>query len=468
LKNDPPTGSRDAEEFFRTALAGSSITVFAQDLELRYTWAFNPDLEVTPDDVVGKTDFDLFRENEARLLTELKSRVLETCVPASEEIAISIRERRRWFYVGIHPRRDAEGRITGIAGVAMDVTQRKEAEKARRESEEQMRLLMDSLPVCISYVDSNQRYQFNNATYETWFGESEEELTGRSVQEVLGDEAFAKVRPRIEEVLRGAFVSFADRISFKGAGTRDVEVDYVPHREGDQVRGFFALIRDVSARKQTEEALHRLTAKLIDVQEQERKYLARELHDDLAQDLALLSMNADDPQQVAEHAAAMSERIRSIAHRLHPSILEHLGLVAALRAECTSLSEQGIDVQLSGEGVSREIPKDVALCLYRIAQEALKNAVHHGKAKRIRVDIVEEEGGLRLSIRDWGIGFDRQAAKKATGLGLVSMEERVRLLRGRIRVESAPGEGTVLEAWVPQPARTPLSGSAGCGWSARS
>jgi PAS domain S-box-containing protein len=222
---------------------------------------------------------------------------------------------------------------------------------------------------------------------------------------------------------------------------------------------------DITSRKQAEEAAHHLSGRLIYAQEEEQTRLARDLHDDLSQSLALLSIELEmfgqSPpakreqinEQMLEFSAQvkrLSSEVHRLSHELHPAKLEQLGLVAALRGFCREFAiahEMAID--FTDCSVPLAVPKDTALCLYRIAQEALHNVVKHSGATTARVELATESGELLLSIADDGVGFDPEATRTNGSLGLVSMSERVRFIQGRFSVESHTDKGTRIEARVP-------------------
>jgi len=146
----------------------------------------------------------------------------------------------------------------------------------------------------------------------------------------------------------------------------------------------------------------------------------------------------------------LSEDIHKIARQLHPSILEDLGLADAIESECTRFSEQEkIQVNFKREDFPERLPKDVSLCIYRIAQEGLRNVAKHAHAKKVRIRLRRTNGSLVLSIRDTGVGFDTAGLEGKRGLGLASMEERVRLIRGSLSIYSEPGQGTTIEVRAP-------------------
>jgi len=203
--------------------------------------------------------------------------------------------------------------------------------------------------------------------------------------------------------------------------------------------------------------LKHIDGKLINAQEYQRGRLARELHDDISQRLALLAIGLEElnsgfpPEMEQERALASSLRndvqdlvtdVHDLSHRLHSRILELHGLEGALKNICSSVSHQHrIVAELHADEVP-ELPTELSLCLFRVAQEAISNAVRHSHARHIHVFLQKQEDCLSLKVRDDGIGFD--LTRPAEGLDLASMHERVRFVRGRLEVKSQPDEGTEL------------------------
>ena len=220
-----------------------------------------------------------------------------------------------------------------------------------------------------------------------------------------------------------------------------------------------------SALRESHARIRDLAGQLIAAQEEERRHLSRELHDGLNQQLAALTFEIGFLRtRLPEHQVDIRERLRHLqsltrqviddaklmSRRLHPASLEHVGLVSALRSLCGEIEKQeGIRVRLSLLSVPDRIPSDAALCLYRVAQEGLRNAVKHSGAREVRLTLTGAEQTLELYIADTGSGFDRAQLRDRVGLGLVSMEERVRLLGGNFRITSQPGLGTRIAAQVP-------------------
>jgi signal transduction histidine kinase len=167
-------------------------------------------------------------------------------------------------------------------------------------------------------------------------------------------------------------------------------------------------------------------------------------------ELSARGAQADTLRTAREALVRLSEDIHSIAYQLHPSVLEELGLVAALRTECERRGRHGgVEVTLDLDPVPAGVGKDATLCLYRVAQEALNNVARHARARTASVVLKPVDGGLLLAVRDDGVGFDPGGRRAGGRLGLVSMRERLRLVNGTLDVESAPGQGTGIVAWVP-------------------
>jgi len=225
------------------------------------------------------------------------------------------------------------------------------------------------------------------------------------------------------------------------------------------------IVVDITERKLGEEALSRVSLRLIEAQEQERARIARELHDDLSQRMALLEMglrqfelsmpelSADAQQQlhsISEVAAEVSSDLHSISHQLHPAKLDLLGLVAAVGGHCREVSEQhDLQVEFVHHEVGTQIPKDVALCLFRIVQEALRNIAKHSRTETAKVELSGSGEEIYLCISDNGAGFSPESAQAKGGLGLISMRERLRLIGGHLVVESEPSHGTRIRVHVP-------------------
>jgi signal transduction histidine kinase len=218
-------------------------------------------------------------------------------------------------------------------------------------------------------------------------------------------------------------------------------------------------------RKRSDQAVRLLTGRLIHASEEERRHIARELHDDIGQRLSLVSVQlgmsgsqlpADAVESRAEldHSVAeldtLISDVHNLSHRLHSSKLEHLGLKAAIKDLCQEIAKRhGLQIHLEAQIAQDGLSGDVPLCFYRVAQEALSNVVKHSDATRVQVSLTQASGALRMQVQDWGRGF--KTGDLPNGLGLTAMQERLRSIGGRLSIESRPGEGTVViaEAAIP-------------------
>ena len=237
------------------------------------------------------------------------------------------------------------------------------------------------------------------------------------------------------------------------------------YNEDGSFAGYIGTAVDITERKLAEEALSTVSQKLIEAHEEESTRIARELHDDIIQRLALLSVRLDylkqsPPASAAElkqeigaasqEIADLASDIQALSHRLHSSKLEFLGLEAAAAEFCEELSNRhGVEIDLHFENIPTTLPPEISLCLYRVLQEALQNVVKHSGSRRARVSLNGEVDNVELTVQDSGVGFDPQEAMRGRGLGLTSMKERLKLVGGQLSIHSERGRGTTIHALVP-------------------
>ena len=230
-------------------------------------------------------------------------------------------------------------------------------------------------------------------------------------------------------------------------------------RDGDgRVLKLRGTVQDITERRNAAEALSMLGRRLIESQEAERVRVARELHDDVGQRLALLSMALDrhfrsgigSYEDLRQQLAEVQRLIGAISHELHATPLRHLGLAKAVRGHCEEVASfHGVRVSVHESGDVDGLEPDVSLCLFRVAQEALRNAVRHSGAREFGVELTGEPDAVSLVVRDEGVGFDYAKAIAGSGLGVVSMQERLKLVHGELTIDTKLGHGTRIEARVP-------------------
>lgn len=342
-----------------------------------------------------------------------------------------------------------------------------------RESEERFRLMADSAPAMIWMSGPDMGFTYCSSS---WL-----EFTGRCLEDELGSGWTTSIHPEdVEGFLASYREAFGDRRNFFiEHRLRRADGDYrwvlnsgAARFEGDgSFVGYIGSCTDVTEWKEARQTLSALSGKLINAQEAERSRIARELHDDLSQRLALLSTDIELLAQQAEISAPGFERglresvmqtreilseIHRLAYELHPSKLDRLGLVSASMSLCREINEQaGLQVDFEFKNIPESLPRDIALCLYRVLQESLRNVVKHSGVHSVQVGLNGGPAEIALTILDKGVGFDPGTLKKKGGLGLISMRERLQLLGGRITIDSQPLRGTRIHVSVPLGAVAP-------------
>ena len=392
-----------------------------------------------------------------------ENKILETLkagrrIDQFETVRVSKTGERINVSVSISPIRDSTGKMVGFSGISRDITERKRAEERLREYEKAVEGAEDIIGV----VDREYRLLLANRQYLRMRNMSREQVVGRFVRDVLGKEVFETViKPKLDECFRGKVVRYERKFSYPTVGERDLLLSYFPIEAANgTIDRVACILHDITDRKRAEEALAAMTRRLIEAQEQERSRIGRELHDDINQRLALLAIELeqlkDNPvdvsnslQQLLEKTNALSHDVQALSHELHSSRLEYLGVVSGMKSLCREFSErQKMEVDFRSD-VSSPLPFEIGLCLFRVLQEALNNAVKHSGVKRVEVQVVEQSNEVHLLVRDSGNGFDIEAARQGSGLGLTSMQERVRLVNGTIAFESKPMAGTTIHVRVP-------------------
>jgi PAS domain S-box-containing protein len=344
--------------------------------------------------------------------------------------------------------------------------QLQDSEAALRASEERMTLAADAARVGMWIGDLAGKHIWVTDKCRELFGlQSKGEVTYEDfVQRIHPEDRAARARAIEQAAKTGSAYTAEYRVLLPDGAVRwIVSRGRVEGSDSSQPIRMLGVCLDVSERREAESAARELSGRLIHAQEDERRRIARDLHDDLTQRLAILSVELEllgrvepggdagaEARRMAGQLREVSADVHKLAYQLHPAKLDQLGLVTTARSWCRDLSQQsGLTIDFSAEHVPPDLSPDVSLCLYRIIQESLHNVVRHSHSTAARVELVGEGDDLRLTVTDEGQGFDVHEARRTGGLGLLSMQERMRLLHGTMAVYSTPGHGASVEASVP-------------------
>jgi len=468
---------RESEERVSLAVDSAEAGLWTLDLSAGVFWATERARAIfgySPDDVISMERF------EASVHPEDRDRVrgaIERSARTGEAINVEYRiilpghDSLRWIASRGRPRFKSTGEPERLTGISIDVTERKRGEEALRTSEARLAAGADLAGLAFYEVDFGERAIFIDDRFREVCGVPPEREQGLQALEFWMEHLHPGDRRHVlegrERLHDGSLyrISIEYRYLHPAHGQKWIQhLGRVSERDatGRTVKSY-GVLRDISERKRVEDEMRDLSLRLIKAHEEERALLARELHDDVTQRLAVLAIDvgraertapdgayAETMRTVREGLARLSEDIHSLAYQLHPSVLEELGLAEALRTECERRGRQSqVDLSIEIDTLPAVIGKDAALCLFRVAQEALNNVARHAGARAASVTLRQMDGGLLLAVRDTGVGFDAESPGKRRSLGLASMRERVRLVNGTLDIESAPGRGTAVIAWVP-------------------
>ena len=371
---------------------------------------------------------------------------------------------RRW--IRVHATRFDLPRATRVLVTHEDVTESRETSETRRKEAERLQLLLNVthiLPWEADFPTSHFTFVGEQAVpilgypIEDWY---EPDFLAKHVHEDDRERMMSECTKRIDE---GNSFEIEYRMIAKDGCVvwlHNLATVLRVNNQPKTIRGFSI---DGTKSKQTEAALRDLGGRLINAQEDERRRIARELHDDLNQRMALLSIEMEQlgkvkgprdlhkrMQSLQSHAQEISADIHRLSYRLHPSKLDHLGLAAAVSSLCQEISARGnLQIHLREHGFPANLPNDVTLCVFRIAQEALRNCTKHSGAPMACVMLENTGEEIRLCVSDDGCGFEPESEAMKSGLGFTSMRERLRTVGGEMQIHSRPMQGTVIEVSVP-------------------
>ena len=465
---------RESEERLKDIIFSMADWVWEVDENGVYTYGSSKGLEFLGD-VIGKTPFDFMPPDEAKRVGAIFSEIAAKKAPIKdmENWNIGKNHERICLLTNGVPILDEKGNLKGYRGVDKDITERKQTERELIESRALQKAIFDSTKDMIWTVDPENfgLLTFNLALSEYFFKMRGIHIKiGDRPEYLLPTEESANLwREMYQRLLReGPYTT--EYIVYLRTHTLELSFNILKH--DDMVFGISVFGKDITDRKRDEkklidsrETLRTFASRLLTIQEEERRRLARELHDDFTQRLAILAMDMSKLEALAKAADAkfepklkyikdqiikLSMDIHDISRQLHPSIIDDLGLGRAIHSECINFTRRS-DIVINYKPISipLTIPRDISVGLFRITQEALRNIQKHAHVKEADVLIVGRDDSITLMIHDSGAGFDPAIARQKHGLGLFSMEERVQLIRGVFSVDSAPGQGTQIKVVVP-------------------
>jgi PAS domain S-box-containing protein len=461
---------RSQEELLKIFVKHVPAAVAMLDRDMRYLqvsdrWCV--DFSLDSSQLLGRSHYEIFPDVPDRWKQILRRTLAGETLRCDED---------RWDREGgtvwlrweTLPWQNLDGLPGGILIFSEDITQRKQFEAALRTSEERLRMGQWAARI--------GSYEWNIRTGVSIWTPELEALYG------LPPGGFGGTRDAFENLVypndRARVIDLIDEAIKTGQPAEgewrvvwpDGSLHWIAARgqvsvnESGEPSRMFGVHLDITERKRTEEALSDMTRKLVEAQEQERARIARELHDDITQRLAMLAIeieqvqeHAETPSEVRERVHELSNRtkdissdVQALSHELHSSKLEYLGIVGGMKSWCSEFGErQGMEIEFKSSGLRNSLPSEISLCLFRVLQEALHNAAKHSGVERVDVQLREESCEIHLIVSDFGKGFDVASAMQNRGLGVTSMQERVRLVGGTIVIDSKPLGGTTIHVRVP-------------------
>jgi two-component system, chemotaxis family, CheB/CheR fusion protein len=462
------------------------LLMLTNDLHIRqFTPPMQRLLSVRSSDIgrsISEIRLQLSIENIEPILNE----VLESL--GTRELEVQDRE-GRWHLLRVRPYRTADNKIEGLVVVLVEIDQLRRSQQHLVDARDFASSVVESVPVPIVVLNRDCTIRTVNTAFRDLTELKSSELEGRSLPDLVrllwGIE---EIGERLEALVQG---SPGGTLEFEHESTTQQKKTLLIKGQAlstDGNRVLLLMMEDITLRREaelliarqkkalegeievaahrlnrTQEELRGLTAHLFTAQEQERQYLARELHDDISQRLSVLALlleelGAAEPKKeeydrlksAREQVESLNTDVRQISHRLHPSILNDLGLSASLRAMVQEFGErEKMPATYATQDVPENLPQQAATAIYRIAQEALRNVSKHAGKTHVKVALSGVGNFLQLKVMDFGVGFDEEIDSPPKGLGLISMQERARLAGGELKVQSALGQGTTVVVEVP-------------------
>ncbi|MCS6318741.1 MAG: PAS domain S-box protein [Nitrospira sp.] len=473
---------RDSEERFRAIMDHSPALIFIKDLAGRYLQAnrqFETISHLSPESLVGKTDEEIFAPEQAAVFRDNDRKVLETGEPMRFEESALHDDGLHTSIVVKFPLRNAQNRCYALCGIATDITDRQRAEEARQQLAKDWLLLLEYTGEGIYGIDRQGRCTFINSAAARMLGYLPDELLGQDMHERIHHSfqdgtTYPHADCRIEETLEyGKGQKVDDEVYWRKDGTAfQIEYSSFPVLEQDRITGAVVVFLDITERKRAEQQLtfshnqlRKLTARLESVREEERIFIAREIHDELGQALTAVKLELCLLRdQISDVSPAMLPRlesistlvdgtiqsVRRIATELRPVVLDQLGLIFAIEWQAHEFQTRtGIQCTLDVCLRTVTLSHAGSTAMFRIFQEILTNVARHAQASVVHITLQEQAGNLVLEVRDNGRGVTDAELANPHSLGLVGMRERALLLGGETLFSWSPGRGTTVRVRIP-------------------
>lgn len=474
---------RENEQRLRVGLATTNIAVFNQDLNLRYTWMYQPQLGYSLEEVIGKKDFDLLPRAAAEQTTAAKREALAANMVVRREIRVELPRGDKIYDLIVEPLRNAAGEVTGITGASLDITDREQTAAALRQSQERLNLVMEAIHDGIWDWDlsTNRAYLSPRYWEMTGYRPDEREPSVEFFRSLVHPDDYPRIRQTMEEHFQGRseMSTFDYRMVTKSGVIRwMLGRGRVVKRDAAGVPlRMVGTITDITDRKQAEAelaasqtALRALAARLQAAREDTRRHIARRLHDDLGHaftdlklDLAWLDRRLAERKLTKRTAARrkiaeMSQRVeadlniaRTLSTELRPAVLDTLGLAAALEWAAQQFENRThITCLLDLPAEPPPLSADRAAALYRAFQEILSNVARHSGATTLHVQLSVAFRQLLLEVFDNGRGITAQQRDDPHALGLLGLRERALEFGGSVEISGVPGKGTRVRISIPQ------------------
>ena len=462
-------------DFLKTLLETIPTPIFHKDTDGVYTGcnrAFEALTGKRREEIIGRTVDDMgapavvkkYRDQDTALLKTMRPQSYRWKLPQGDGEPMDV-------IIDKAPLLDQTGKVSGLVGVITDITPHVETEKALRESEERYRALADASFEAV-FIGKNGICIDANDTASRMFGYSREEMIGMFGTKIIAPESMEIVKKNMLSRYEEPYEAVCRR---KDGSTFAVEIcGKMAEYKGEIARitvvhDIDGYVRATAALKESEKNLHYLSSSLMAAQERERQWLAYTMHEKMAQDLVVLtielkhmeSMVRDDPsplrqacRDVKKHVVGILENIRAISNQLSPVMISDLGLSAAIRLLIEDFTQRtGIAVAIDMANIDKLFPLKTEIVVYRIFQEAFTNIRKHSRAAHVQAVVRKQPDGLHISIEDDGIGFVVEDAETGKGaekkLGFLAMEERARMLGAVLNRRSSPGRDTRIVFQVP-------------------